>query len=65
MDIASCSNSGISLLKTFINAGNLDAKMVGNKMVMWQIIIHLTFVFSAIALARIDRLTLKTVAAPH
>lgn len=57
--------SSIHLLKTFINAGNLDAKMVENKMVMWQIIIHITFVLSAIALAWIDRLTLKSAAPQH
>jgi uncharacterized protein (TIGR00645 family) len=44
--------SSIHLLKTFINAGNLETNMM-----LWQVIIHLTFVFSAIALAWIDRLT--------
>ena len=57
--------SSIHLLKTFINAGNLDAKMVENKMVMWQVIIHVTFVLSAIALAWIDRLTFKANSPPH
>lgn len=52
--------SSIHLLKTFINAGNLETKMM-----LWQVIIHVTFVFSAIALAWIDRLTFKTVSAEH
>ena len=46
--------SSIHLLKTFINAGQLDAKMM-----LWQVIIHVTFVASAIALALIDRLTYR------
>jgi len=44
--------SSIHLLKTFINSENLSEKMM-----IWQVVIHLTFVFSAIALAFIDRLT--------
>jgi len=46
--------SSIHLLKTFINAGNVEPKMM-----LWQVTIHLTFVFSAIALAWIDRLTFR------
>ena len=52
--------SSIHLLKTFINAGNLDQKMM-----LWQVVIHLTFVASAIALAWIDRLTFRTEDAKH
>lgn len=44
--------SSIHLLKTFITAGSLD-----NKTMVWQVIIHLTFVASALILAWIDRLT--------
>ncbi|MEW6302269.1 MAG: TIGR00645 family protein [Verrucomicrobiota bacterium] len=44
--------SSIHLLKTFINAASLD-----DKMMKWQVIIHVTFVASAAALAWIDRLT--------
>ena len=44
--------SSIHLLKTFINAGQLESQVI-----MWQVSIHLTFVFSAIALAWIDCLT--------
>jgi uncharacterized protein (TIGR00645 family) len=43
--------SSIHLLKTFINADNLDAKTM-----QWQVVIHLTFVGSAVAIAYIDRL---------
>ena len=43
--------SSIHLLKTFINADNLDAKTMH-----WQVVIHLTFVGSAVAIAYIDRL---------
>lgn len=39
----------IHLLKTFINAENLESKMM-----LWQVIIHVTFVASAIALVLID-----------
>ena len=46
--------SSIHLLKTFINAGTLNQQQM-----LWQVIIHLTFVASAIALAWIDRLTFK------
>ena len=48
--------SSIHLLKTFINAGNLEPKTM-----LWQVIIHALFVFSAIALALIDRMTFQPV----
>ena len=43
--------SSIHLLKTFINAGAYDAKVL-----MWQTLIHLAFLLSALALAFVDRL---------
>jgi uncharacterized protein (TIGR00645 family) len=43
--------SSIHLLKTFINAANYDVKVL-----MWQTLIHITFLFSAIAIAYADRL---------
>lgn len=46
--------SSIHLLKTFINAGTLD-----NKTMLWQVLIHVTFVLSALVLAWIDRLTFR------
>lgn len=52
--------SSIHLLKTFISAGKLETKMM-----LWQVIIHVTFVASAIALAWIDRLTFRPPAADH
>ncbi|MDP1766546.1 MAG: TIGR00645 family protein [Methylotenera sp.] len=43
--------SSIHLLKTFINAENLS-----DKVMIAQTVIHMTFVFSAIAIAYIDKL---------
>ena len=45
--------SSIHLLATFIKARSMDGETI-----MWQILLHLTFVVSAVALAYIDRLTL-------
>lgn len=59
--------SSIHLLKTFINAAPpLGADPVAHdRMVLWQVVIHITFVASAIALAWIDRLTFKAVGKDH
>jgi uncharacterized protein (TIGR00645 family) len=43
--------SSIHLLKTFINAGNYDEKVL-----IWQTLIHIAFLFSALAIALADRL---------
>jgi uncharacterized protein (TIGR00645 family) len=43
--------SSIHLLKTFINAANYDQHVL-----MWQTIIHVAFLFSAMAIAMTDRL---------
>lgn len=43
--------SSIHLLKTFINAENLT-----DKVLIWQTIIHVTFVLSAVAIAYIDKI---------
>ncbi|RLJ40507.1 TIGR00645 family protein [Acidovorax sp. 106] len=43
--------SSIHLLKTFINAANYDLKVL-----MWQTIIHVAFLLSALAIAWTDRL---------
>ena len=48
--------SSIHLLKTFINADNLP-----DRVMMWQVIIHLVFVASAFVLAWTDRLMNATV----
>ena len=44
--------SSIHLLKTFINAAQYEQKVL-----LWQTVIHLTFVFSAVAIAYTERLT--------
>lgn len=43
--------SSIHLLKTFINAGNYSEKVL-----MWQTVIHIAFLLSAIAIAYTDKL---------
>ncbi|MES2980925.1 MAG: TIGR00645 family protein [Verrucomicrobiota bacterium] len=47
--------SSIHLLKTFI-----EAERISEKVLMWQVAIHMTFVISALLLAYIDRLTSTT-----
>ena len=42
--------SSIHLLKSFIDAGKIDGETL-----LWQTVIHVTFIISAIALALIDR----------
>ena len=46
--------SSIHLLKAFVNIANVDPNHI-----KWQIVIHLTFLGSAILLAYTDKLTLK------
>ncbi|MDT7836763.1 TIGR00645 family protein [Aquabacterium sp. OR-4] len=43
--------SSIHLLKTFINAANYEEKVL-----IWQTVIHVAFLFSALAIAAADRL---------
>lgn len=67
--------SSIHLLKTFIEVGDLGATGVEGENitgdtytwdgVFWQVMIHLTFILSALALALIDRWSVKTQAALH
>ncbi len=52
--------SSIHLLKTFINAANYDLKVL-----MWQTIIHVVFLLSALAIALTDRLMSHTAPADH
>ncbi|MEI7516521.1 MAG: TIGR00645 family protein [Betaproteobacteria bacterium] len=52
--------SSIHLLKTFINAANYDVKVL-----MWQTIIHITFLLSALAIAYTDRILTSTQALKH
>lgn len=43
--------SSIHLLKVFMNANS-----IGNDKIMWYVILHMTFVFSAFIMASLDRL---------
>ncbi len=52
--------SSIHLLKTFINAANYDVKVL-----MWQTIIHVVFLFSALAIAYTDKLLTSSHPAHH
>lgn len=69
--------SSVHLLKTFINVGSVEIPAgVGPAMaeqliaasqveVKWQVIIHLTFIISAIAMAYTDRIMTKTLLDAH
>ena len=52
--------SSIHLLRTFINAGNYTEKVL-----MWQTIIHIAYLLSAIAIAYTDKLLNSTRPAEH
>ena len=52
--------SSIHLLKTFINADNYTEKAL-----MWQTLIHITFLLSALAIAATDRLMVPKASAAH
>ncbi|MBC8002814.1 MAG: TIGR00645 family protein [Opitutaceae bacterium] len=52
--------SSIHLLKSFINADKLDTKTL-----LWQVVIHVTFVLSALILAWIDHLTFRPPPVEH
>jgi uncharacterized protein (TIGR00645 family) len=43
--------SSIHLLKTFINAAN-----IAEHTIMWQVIIHVVFLVSALAMAMVDKI---------
>jgi len=49
--------SSIHLLKTFINAGQLP-----DRVIFWQVAIHISFLVSAVAIAWTDRLMTTTLA---
>jgi len=54
--------SSIHLLKTFITAASrpiTDVSAPNEQSIMWQVLIHLAFLVSALSLAWIDRLTLS------
>jgi len=52
--------SSIHLLKTFINAANYDEKVL-----LWQTLIHLTFLLSALAIALTDRVMSHSLPETH
>jgi uncharacterized protein (TIGR00645 family) len=52
--------SSIHLLKTFINAANYDEKVL-----LWQTVIHIAFLFSALAIAASDRVMLPARSEAH
>ena len=52
--------SSIHLLKTFINAEQMSEATI-----MWQVVIHVTFLFSAIAMAVTDYIMNKSIAVAH
>ena len=46
--------SSIHLLQIFMNAEEID-----NEKIMWYVILHMTFVLSALGIALVDRMTSK------
>ena len=52
--------SSIHLLKTFINAANYT-----DKVLLWQTVIHIAFLFSALAIALADRVMVHSVKGDH
>ena len=52
--------SSIHLLKTFINADQMKQETI-----MWQVLIHITFILSAVAMAYTDRIMTKTLLEAH
>jgi uncharacterized protein (TIGR00645 family) len=61
--------SSIHLLKTFINAERLadpaTKPPITDSVIMWQVIIHITFVLSAVFLAWIEKLTMAPNGTKH
>ncbi|MET0443178.1 MAG: TIGR00645 family protein [Pseudorhodoplanes sp.] len=59
--------SSIHLLRTFIEAGNIGSGKTNytETGVMWQTIIHVVFILSAIGIAMVDRMGVVTTANAH
>ena len=59
--------SSIHLLRTFIEAGNIGSGRTTytETGVMWQTIIHVVFILSAIGIALVDRITMPLPKDPH
>jgi uncharacterized protein (TIGR00645 family) len=49
--------SSIDLLRTFINAGQLE-----DRVILWRVVIHVTFLISALALAYTDKIMISSAA---
>ena len=52
--------SSIHLLKSFINAANLSEHTL-----LWQVVIHVVFLFSAVAMAYVNKSMTQTLALQH
>jgi uncharacterized protein (TIGR00645 family) len=52
--------SSIHLLKSFINAANLSEHTL-----LWQVVIHVVFLLSALAMSHVDRTMTQTLALQH
>lgn len=52
--------SSIHLLKSFINAANLTEHTL-----LWQVVIHVVFLISALAMAMVDKMMTQTLALQH
>jgi uncharacterized protein (TIGR00645 family) len=52
--------SSIHLLKTFINADQMNESTI-----KWQVVIHVTFIISAVAMAYTDRIMTQTLMEAH
>jgi len=50
--------SSIDLLRTFINAAQLE-----DRVILWRVVIHVTFLISALALAYTDKIMIYTLSA--
>jgi uncharacterized protein (TIGR00645 family) len=59
--------SSIHLLKTFIGAANIgkEGALYTESAILWQTLIHLAFIASAIGIAVVDRLSQVPTAKPH
>ena len=51
--------SSIHLLRSFIEADHTVQQPHGGEALLWQTVIHLTFIVSAVALAWIDKVAVK------
>jgi len=52
--------SSIDLLRTFINAGQLE-----DRVILWRVVIHVTFLVSALALAYTDKVMMSCLQGKH